>query len=280
MTGIERIRAAFEKNTRRHPSESQRGPETRRLPSLMTHAVCGYPDLSTSERLMRAMTDAGSDIIEAQIPFSDPSADGPAIVAANHGALASGATTASCLDMLARLRDRTGKPIIVMSYLNPLLAFGIERLAGYMVRNGLDGVIVPDCPEDEPEYRLPEIMADSGLAFVPLIAPSTGAARARELAARSSSPFIYAVMRLGVTGRATQITGEACERLAALRDATGRRVAAGFGLGERAQMEALAGYADCAIVGSAALAVFNRARGAGQDGVGAVGDFVRKLRGW
>lgn len=284
MTGNERILAAFRagqiisstpETAPSHISATCPGA----MPILMTHAVCGYPDLATSERLILALIDAGADIVEAQIPFSDPSADGPAIVAANHRALASGATTASCLDMLARIRERTGKPILVMSYLNPLLAFGIQKLADFMVRNGLDGVIVPDCPADEPEYRLPEIMAASGLAFVPLVAPSTSLERARELAATASSPFIYAVLRLGVTGRATAISDEARARLADLRETTGRYVAAGFGLGERSQLEALAGYADCAIVGSAVLAAFDRAVREGQDGVGAVSDFVRRLTG-
>lgn len=265
MTGVDRLLHTFRKGR----------PGT--MPLLMTHAVCGYPDLATSERLMMAMLDSGSDILEAQIPFSDPSADGPAIVAANHAALASGATTADCLAMLARLRERTEKPILVMSYLNPLLAFGIGRLADFMSAAGLDGAILPDCPDDEPEYRLPELMAGAGLAFVPLVAPSTSLARARELALAASSPFIYAVLRLGVTGRSTKITGEARRGLAALREATGRYVAAGFGLGERSQLEDLAGCADCAIVGSAALGVFDRAVAAGKDGVEAVGSFVAGL---
>ncbi len=289
MTGIDRLLAAFgsgsDRSTIRQghtgsPANSRpsgTAPRSDVLPLLMTHAVCGYPDLATSERLMLAMLESGSDMLEAQIPFSDPSADGPAIVAANHAALASGATTAACLDMLGRVRSRTGKPILVMSYLNPLLAFGIRRLADFISATGLDGAIVPDCPGDEPEYRLPDIMRGAGLAFVPLVAPSTSLERARQLALAASSPFVYAVLRLGVTGRATVVTDEARRRLVDLREATGRYVAAGFGLGERSQLEDLAGCADCAIVGSAALGVFDRAARAGHDGVEAVGRFVAGL---
>jgi len=236
MSGVERIRAVFARNAEI---------------KLMAHAVVGYPDMATSARILRAMADSGADFIEAQLPFSDPIADGPSIVEANHVALRAGSRTLACLDILARLRAETDIPILVMSYVNPLLAHGIEAIVGRIADAGLDGLIVPDWPDDEPELALGERCAAAGLALVPLIAPSTTLDRAEALAKASSSPFIYAVTRLGVTGRRTQLEESALERLAKLRDKTGDYVAAGFGIRERAQVELLAGYADCAIVGSA-----------------------------
>ncbi len=181
--------------------------------------------------------------------------------------------------MLARLREETELPILVMSYLNPVLAFGPRRLAAFMAERGLDGLIVPDCPDDEPEYRLPGIAGEAGLAFVPLVAPGTSPERARLLADRAPSPFVYAVLRTGVTGRNTEVTREGARRLAELRRVTGRFVAAGFGIGTRAQVESLAGFADCAIVGSAGIAAFDRGESCGAGGgVRAVAGLVSELR--
>lgn len=286
MTGIERIQsvfaaAGFTEQVTAAPAipGGASGQLIPRDPLLMTHAVCGYPDLARSARILDAMADSKVDLIEAQIPFSDPSADGPAIVEANRAALDAGSTTASCLDMLARLRARTGIPILVMSYLNPLLAFGIGRLVEFMADSGLDGLIVPDCPQDEPEFGLPEAAALHGLAFVPLIAPTTSLERARSLAKSTSSPFVYAVLRLGVTGRTTEIPEALLQRLGQLRSATQRSVAAGFGIGHRSQIESISGHADCAIVGSALLNAYDSAQRAGSDGAKAVAQLIAKLKG-
>ena len=143
MTGIDRLTRLFES-----------GGGIR----LMAHAVCGYPDLSASKRILAAMIAAGADIIEAQLPFSDPSADGPTIVEANHAALRSRSSTASCLEALEALRRETEAPILVMSYLNPILAYGVEEMAERCARSGLDGFIVPDYPDDESEPPLAELL--------------------------------------------------------------------------------------------------------------------------
>jgi tryptophan synthase, alpha subunit len=236
MTGIERTTRAFEGG---------------RDLKLMAHAVCGYPDKENSRRILEAMAASGADIIEAQLPFSEPSADGPSIVEANHAALRAGSRNSACLASLEALREKTEAPILVMSYLNPLLAYGIDALVERMSRSGLDGLIVPDYPDDEPELGLAEKCAASGLALVPLIAPTTSLPRARELASASASPFLYVILRLGVTGRKTELDPASLDRLTSLKKTTGKRIAAGFGLRERAQLEALEGSADCAVVGSA-----------------------------
>jgi tryptophan synthase alpha chain len=265
MTGIDRITRAF----------AGRGPDV----ALMAHAVCGYPDGAASLAILSAMAAAGADVIEAQLPFSDPSADGRAIVEANHAALRSGSRTRDCLGELEELRRRTGAPILVMSYLNPILAYGPEALVERAARAGLDGLIVPDCPDDEPEPGLRSLCASAGLAFVPLIAPTTSLERARCLAEAAASPFLYVVTRLGVTGRRTDLDEAALNRLTRLREATGRLVAAGFGIRERSQVQALRGRADCAIVGSALVEAARGAVEAGRDPAAAVGGLVRELKG-
>ena len=264
MTGVDRIRRAFEART---------GVK------VMAHSVCGYPDMASSSRILEALASSGADLVEAQLPFSDPSADGPSIVAANGAALRAGSSTADCLDALAALRARTAVPILVMSYLNPLLAYGIDRLVERARASGLDGFIVPDYPDDEPELQPGEKCAAAGLALVPLVAPSTSLERAAALASASASPFLYVVLRLGVTGRKTELDGVALERLAALKERTGKYIAAGFGLRERSQVEALAGYADCAIVGSALVDAAREATAAGRSPAQAVGERLKGLRG-
>jgi tryptophan synthase alpha chain len=263
MTGIARIKDAF---------------EARAGTKIMAHSVCGYPDMTRSSAILAALASSGADFIEAQLPFSDPSADGEAIVEANSGALRAGSSTEACLGLLEELRGKTERPILIMSYLNPLLAYGIDRLVARMARSGLDGLIVPDYPDDEPELQLAEKCAAAGLALVPLIAPTTGLDRASALAEGSASPFLYIVLRLGVTGRKTELDGAALERLAALRRATGKYLAAGFGIRERAQVEALCGAADCAIVGSALVEAARRAVEAGTEPAVAVGELIRALR--
>ena len=167
MTGIDRIRRAF---------------EARVDMKIMAHAVCGYPSMEASARIFGEMVAAGADIVEAQLPFSDPSADGGSIVEANHAALRAGSRTEDCLALLESLRAGTAAPILVMSYLNPILAYGVDAMVERAARSGLDGFIVPDYPDDEPELGLAEKCAAAGLALVPLIAPTTSLERAAALA--------------------------------------------------------------------------------------------------
>lgn len=264
MRGIERIEGVF-----------SGAPGLR----LMTHAVAGYPDLDGSRAIMAAMAAGGASIIEAQLPFSEPSADGPLIIEANHAALRGGATTRASLAMLAELRRSIATPILAMSYLNPIFAYGVEAFVAALVEAGIDGAVVPDLPDDEPDPPLGRLFAEAGLALVPLVAPSTSIERARDLAQASASPLVYVVLRLGVTGRRTEIDVAARARLAALGEATGKRVAAGFGIRERSQIEGLRGSADCAVVGSAILATIKRAVEEGRDPAGAAEALVRTLVG-
>jgi tryptophan synthase alpha chain len=292
MTGIDRITRAFEDPiatraddervaTRIIEDTSSRGIK------LMTHAVVGYPDMAASSRILAAMASAGADFIETQLPFSDPSADGRSIVEANYGALAAGSSTRTCLETIEGLRAATGAdvaeraertPILVMSYVNVLYAYGIDEIVARAAASGIDGFIVPDYPDDESELGLAAKCAEAGLALVPLIAPTTSLERAASLAAASASPFLYAVTRLGVTGRKTELDAEALGRLESLKERTGKRIAAGFGIRERSQVRALQGHADCAIVGSAIVDAIRSATEAGKDPAAAAGELVRSLK--
>ena len=223
--------------------------------------------------------DQARALLRLPLPFSDPSADGPSIVEANHAALRAGSRTEACLAALEVLRATTDVPILVMSYLNPILAYGVEALVERAARSGLDGFIVPDYPDDEPELGLAEKCASAGLALVPLIAPTTSLERAAALAASTASPLLYVVLRLGVTGRKTELDAASLERLAELKTRTGKYIAAGFGLRESAQVRALRGSVDCAIVGSALVDAAREAIADDGDPAEAVGAKLRALAG-
>jgi tryptophan synthase alpha chain len=259
-----------------------------RPPALMCHAVCGFPDFEASRAIFAAAVRGGADIIEAQLPYSEPSADGPLIAWANHVALEAFAARGgrgaklrigACLELLGELRRETGKSVLVMSYINPIFAYGVTAIVREASQRGLAGFIVPDYPDDEPELDLARLCSEAGLALVPLIAPTTPIERAASLAAASNSPLLYVILRVGVTGRRTELDPAAIARLADIRSRTGKKVAAGFGLRDRSQIEALRESVDCAVVGSALLAAAKAAIEAGNDPATAVAAAVAAISG-
>ena len=243
----------------------------------MTHVVGGYPDIETCESLVLLMAQKGVDMVEIQLPFSDPLADGPVIVQANHQALQAGIKTETVMEMIARLRSKVKIPLLIMSYINPLYAYGIEKFVQKALSVGVDGFIIPDCPPEEPELGLPLLCKENNLAFVPLIAPSTGRERMKYLARESLSPFVYAVLRLGVTGKKTQLDEETVAYLRTIKEVTGRYIAAGFGIRDKAQLQALTGHVECGVVGSALLRVIEKAKPEGSDPLQAAAIFLEKL---
>jgi len=179
---------------------------------LMTHIVIGYPSFRESWALARQMVDAGVDLMELQIPFSEPMADGPVILKANQEALAAGATVAKCLEFARDLGQQVPIPLLFMSYYNILFKHGVQRFAGEMRRAGLSGAIVADLPiEEGVDYA--SAMAAEGLAAVRLFAPNTPEARMRKVA-EASSGMIYCVARKGVTGAKTEFSTELGDYLA------------------------------------------------------------------
>ncbi len=262
MKGIDRIKNQFEKNDKL---------------KLMTHVVGGYPDMKTCEEIIVKMAEKGVDIVEVQLPFSDPPADGPIIVAANHDALSRGVTTEDVLDMISRVRKRVDIPLLIMSYINPLYKYGVEKIIEKALGIGVDGFIIPDLPPEEPELNIPNLCRENGLALVPLIAPSTTDERMKKLTMDSDSPFVYAVLRLGVTGRKTELDSEAIDYLKRIKDNTGRLIAGGFGIRDKDQLNALNGHAECGIIGSALLTVVNNAVDQGDKPIDRIEAFLEEV---
>lgn len=243
---------------------------------LMTHIVAGYPSFEASARLIEVMVSAGVDLIELQIPFSEPIADGPVILHANQEALAAGATVERCLALASEASRRFEIPFLFMSYFNILFRRGVAAFVADMRTAGVKGAIVPDLPPelgaagaDARAYL--EAMRAGALDPVMIFAPTSSTARMEELG-RASRGLVYCVARKGVTGSATHFSSELDTYLQRARRATSLPLAVGFGIAQRADVEFLRGKADIAVVGSETLRVLER------DGEGGVDRFVRSLR--
>ncbi len=217
-----------------------------RRKALVAYFTAGYPDDATFDALVRAAIEAGADVIEVGIPFSDPSADGPVIQASSGAALASGMTLTRALEFIDRLRGTA--PIVVMSYINPILRLGVDAFAREAARAGVSGVVLPDVSfEESPMFR--PALDRAGLAYVDLVAPTSGEARAREIA-RASTGFVYVVSITGVTGARAAVRTDAERTVARVRTATDTPVYVGFGVSTPEAAAEIAGTCDGVIIGS------------------------------
>lgn len=233
--------------------------------------TCGDPDLETTEQVLCAMAQAGADLIELGIPFSDPTAEGPVIQSANIRALAAGTTTDKIFDLVRRVREKISVPMVFMTYANVVYSYGIERFAQRSAEVGMDGVILPDVPFEEKEEFAPAFRA-RGLDFISLVAP-TSRDRVRKIA-QAAEGFAYCVSSLGVTGMRREI-GAAAGALAADVRSHADIPAAIFGVSTPAQAADMAQYADGVIVGSAIVKLV------AEHGTGAapyVADYVRAMK--
>lgn len=231
MTGIDHISAAFAGKDKRA--------------ALMPYLMGGFPDVATSAAIGDACIDAGADLLELGIPFSDPLADGPVIQAAGTTALANGATPDLIFGVCERLAARA--PIVLMTYVNIVLARGYERFADQAASAGAAGLIVPDVPLEESE-ELRAACDAQGLALVPLVAPTTPDERLRRIGAQARG-FVYTVSVVGTTGE--RAASDASELLTRVKAATDVPVALGFGISNAEQAaKAAADGADGVIVGS------------------------------
>jgi tryptophan synthase alpha chain len=237
---------------------------------LMTHIVMGYPSFEASMEIVAAMVDAGVDLMELQIPFSEPIADGPVILAANQKALERGATVDKCMAFAREAAARFDIPFLFMSYYNILYRFGVASFTGAMAESRIRGAIVPDLPPEEGgEYMA--AMASHRLDPIYIYAPTTPAARMKRIADVARG-FIYCVARKGVTGAETDFSSALEGYLARCRQSTRLPLAVGFGVKQRADVDFLRGKADIAVVGSQTIRLMDR------EGPGAVGAFIRSLR--
>jgi tryptophan synthase alpha chain len=257
--GVARIAEAFE-----------RARADGRAAALMPYMMGGFPDPAASQAIAAAYADAGADLIELGVPFSDPLADGPVIHAAATAALAAGTTLDGVLEIARTVSDRV--PVILMCYVNPILARGVERFLDRALAAGICGLIVPDLPLEEAE-EISAACATRGLALVPLVAPTTPPARMAQITGGARG-FVYAVSVTGTTGERGGDGASAGEVIARARAGAPVPVALGFGIStpEQAAAAAAAG-ADGVIVGSRLV------RAAAEDGDPgrAVGEIVGAL---
>lgn len=237
---------------------------------LMTHIVIGYPSLEESFRVVESMVAAGVDLMELQIPFSEPIADGPVILHANQQALARGITVQRCLEFAAEVTRTFPIPFLFMSYYNILFKHGVDRFAAAMAERNLRGAIVPDLPPEEGVDYL-NAMREHGLAPIFIFSPTTSDQRMQFLASFGRG-FIYCVARKGVTGLDTQFSTQLRSYLGRCRTATDLPLALGFGVKDRADMDFLKGKADIAVIGTQTIRLMDT------QGVKAIGDFIQGLR--
>jgi tryptophan synthase alpha chain len=237
---------------------------------LMTHIVAGHPDFDTSLRLIESMARAEVDLIELQIPFSEPIADGPVILRANQEALSAGSTVERCLELGEAVAKRFDMPFLFMSYYNVLFKHGVTRFVTRMHAGGLKGSIVPDLPPEEAGEYL-KTMAEHQLAPIFIYSPNTTNSRLA-LIAQHARGFVYCVARKGVTGSATAFSDELASYLERARAATHLPLAVGFGVKEKKDVDFLRGKADIAVVGSETLRILETS------GVEAITPFLKSLR--
>jgi tryptophan synthase alpha chain len=241
---------------------------------LIPFVTAGHPNIQTTRRLMLALQKAGADVIELGVPFSDPIADGPVIQRASQKALANGVTLEEILSLVTDVRPELHVPIVLFSYVNPVLQFGIDACARQAAQAGVDGVLLSDLPlEEAREVR--EKLSANAVDLILLAAPTSTDERLG-LIAENASGFIYAVSRTGVTGTRSELSKEAAELVQRLRSFKSLPVAVGFGISTAAQSAEVWQYADAAVVGSAIVKEIEE-NAHRHDLVDHVEEFVRSL---
>lgn len=240
--------------------------------AFIPFVTCGDPSLEVTEELVYAMEEAGADLIELGIPFSDPTAEGPVIMEANIRALAGGVTTDKIFQMAERIRTRVKVPMVFMTYANVVFSYGTERFVKEAARAGMDGLILPDVPFEEKE-EFAQICRKYGLALVSLVAP-TSRERIRMIASEAEG-FLYCVSSLGVTGVRTEITIDVGEMVKMAREVSEIPCAVGFGISTEEQARKMAKQADGVIVGSAIVKLCGQY---GKDCIPAVKEYVRRMK--
>jgi tryptophan synthase alpha chain len=244
-------------------------------PALVAYVTCGDPDLTTTRKIVLAAIEAGADVIELGVPFSDPVADGPVIQRASERALKHGTSLAQVLTLAAEIREQAQSTgLIVFSYLNPILRMGMEKFCKIARAAGVDGALVTDLPAEEADEYL-RAMREYDLSPVFLVAPTSPDERLKRIA-NVSRGFVYAVSRTGVTGQRQQLAEDARKLVKRLRKITKLPIALGFGISNASQFAEVGEFADAVVVGSAIVETIERNKGRE---AAAVGSFIRELTG-
>lgn len=236
---------------------------------LMTHIVIGYPSLEASLEIVDTMVASGVDVMELQIPFSEPIADGPVILHANQASLANGIRVDDCLRFAETVTRKHAIPFLFMGYYNTLFVRGVNRFVEQMQAVGIRGAIVPDLPPEEGSQYL-EAMRDRSLDPIFIFSPNSPEQRLRDIAAVARG-FVYCVARKGVTGKTTEFSPDLAAYLERCHRATDLPLALGFGVRSREDLNYLRGRVEMAVVGSETLRIVD------SDGVAAVGPFIAQL---
>jgi tryptophan synthase alpha chain len=233
--------------------------QSQRSKALVTFITAGDPDLSVTEKMIHLLEDAGADVIELGVPFSDPMADGPTIQLSSERALAAGTTLHGILATVKKVRTSSGIPIILMGYLNPIHAYGYDNFCKDAVEAGVDGVLLVDMPPEESrELTVPA--RRYGLDIIFLLTPTSDAARITEVE-RLGSGFIYYVTVTGVTGARASVSNTLTQELGRVKQTITLPVMAGFGISTPAQAAEVGQLADGVVVGSAIVKLFEQFSG-------------------
>lgn len=260
---MSRIAAAFE----RLRARNEKG--------LVVYLTAGDPTPGASLAYLRAAADAGADVLEVGVPFSDPTADGPTIEAAARRALEGGMTLRKVLDLVAEFRKSHDTPVVLFGYYNPFLRYGVEALVRDARKAGVDGFLVVDLPLEEWGEMAP-LARGAGLDWIPLAAPTSGPDRIRK-AASAGSGFLYLISVTGITGTRTELPREVSSWTRRVARTIRLPLAVGFGISSPEMARGATAHADAAVVGSACVKVVER-HGASPDGPRALGRFVSSIK--
>lgn len=240
--------------------------------AFISFITCGYPDLETTGKIVRAAAENGADLIELGIPFSDPTAEGPVIQGANIKALENGITTDKVFEFVKELRRDVKIPLIFMTYANVIFSYGAEKFIRICAEIGIDGIILPDLPFEEKNEFYP-ICKNYGVDLISMIAPTSQERIA--MIAKEAEGFLYIVSSLGVTGTRSEITTDIKYIINVVRENTDIPCAVGFGISTPEQAKKMADISDGAIVGSAIIKLISAN---GNNAANAVGEYVKSMK--
>lgn len=238
--------------------------------ALVPYVTAGYPERASTVDVLETLADCGADVIELGVPFSDPLADGPTIQASSFVSLENGTTVAGVLEALAAFRKRRDTPVVLFTYLNPVLRYGVSEFLADATSAGAQGLLLTDLPTGSDPDLEAEVVA-SPLDLVRLVAPTTPLERVPTVA-EGGAGFLYYISRTGVTGARSELREELGREVAAIKAAVDLPVAVGFGISTPAQAASVAAVADGVVVGSAIVRIL------GEGSVQAAGDFLSSLR--
>jgi tryptophan synthase alpha chain len=243
--------------------------------ALIVYLTAGDPSLEVTKKIILRLAEAGVDILEIGVPFSDPTADGPVIQAASQRALQTGTTLEGVLEMVADIRQVSQIPIVLFGYFNPIFVYGVEKFARAAQKSGVDGVLVVDLPQEEAQELRVHTDA-AGIDFIALVAPTTGKKRLQNIV-RTATGFLYYISITGVTGTAAPKIEDIRREVGKIRKLTKMPIAVGFGISNAIQAKQIAAIADGIVIGSAVVRLIAENKSNG-DLAGIVAGYAARIK--